>query len=120
MVLKGTTDPNRKLLIRYLRQLANKSEAPIWKRLAEELEKPRRSRPAVNVGKLNRFANLNKVLLVPGKLLGDGVITKPITVAAVDFSEQARRKVENAGGKCLDILTLVKMEPRGRNVQIII
>ena len=119
MVLKGTTDPNRKLLIRYLRQVANKNEAPIWKKLADELEKPRRSRPVVNVGKLNRFTDIDKVLLVPGKLLGDGVITKPVTVAAVDFSEQARQKIERAGGKCLDILKLLETEPKGRNVQII-
>ncbi len=120
MVVKGTTDPNRKLLIRYLKQTANHVNAPIWRRLADELAKPRRSRPVVNVGKLNRFADNKKTLLIPGKLLGDGVISKPITVAAVEFSEHARKKIENAGGQCLDILTLLQKEPKGQNVQIIV
>ncbi len=119
MVVKGTTDPNRKLLIRYLKQTAKQKQAPIWNRLAKELERPRRSRPVVNVGKLNRFANLNKILLVPGKLLGDGVISSSVTVAAIDFSEQARKKITNAGGQCLEILELIEMNPTGQNVQLI-
>ena len=35
------------------------------------------------------------------KILGDGEITRPITVTAHVFSESARKKIEAAGGKAL-------------------
>lgn len=34
------------------------------------------------------------------KILGDGELTKPLTVCASKFSSSARRKIEAAGGAC--------------------
>ncbi|MCL1828676.1 MAG: 50S ribosomal protein L15 [Oscillospiraceae bacterium] len=67
---------------------------------------------AVNVSALERFDNGaevdEKVLLDSGilskcrwgvKILGNGDITKKLTVKASAFSESAKRKIESAGGK---------------------
>jgi large subunit ribosomal protein L15 len=35
------------------------------------------------------------------KILGDGTLSKKLTVTADRFSKEARLKIENAGGKCL-------------------
>ena len=35
------------------------------------------------------------------KILGNGEITRPVTVTAHKFSESARQKIERAGGKAL-------------------
>lgn len=35
------------------------------------------------------------------KILGDGELTKPLTIRANKFSESARRKIEEAGGECV-------------------
>jgi large subunit ribosomal protein L15 len=37
---------------------------------------------------------------VPIKILGDGEISKPVTVQAHKFSASARAKIEAAGGRC--------------------
>lgn len=34
------------------------------------------------------------------KILGEGALTKKLTVRVQAFSESARRKIESAGGKC--------------------
>lgn len=37
------------------------------------------------------------------KILGDGEITKALTVSAHRFSETAKAKIEKAGGKCVEL-----------------
>ncbi len=67
---------------------------------------------AVNVSMLNRFENgatvdakaLEKVGILSGvkygvKIIGNGEITKKLTVKASAFSETAKAKIEAAGGK---------------------
>ena len=66
----------------------------------------------INVGDLDRFekgaeidaetlkkAGLVKKLYDGVKVLGDGEVTKDLTVKAAAFSEAARSKIEAAGGK---------------------
>ena len=66
--------------------------------------KPKRSRPSVNLSKLDRLAKENESIIVPGKVLGSGTISKKINIAAVDFSDGARSKLNSA--KC----NIVKIE----------
>jgi large subunit ribosomal protein L15 len=44
-------------------------------------------------------AGLIKSVKLSVKILGDGVITKSLTVVAHSFSKSAREKIEAAGGK---------------------
>lgn len=74
--------------------------------------------PKSTVGKINRYASENEVVVVPGKLLGAGEIEKKVTVAAYRSSGQARDKIEKAGGKSLSIEELVAQNPKGSRVRI--
>src|SRR5918998_1380797 len=47
-----------------------------------------------------REAGLAKRREVPVKVLGDGELSKPLTVHAHRFSKSAREKIEAAGGTC--------------------
>ncbi len=116
----GPTNIVIRKLVRELRKYANKYKAPIWDYVAELLERPSRRRVAVNVSKINRYAKDNEVVVVPGKVLGAGILTKKVTVAAIAFSESALRKIVNAGGRVLFIGDLIKENPRGSGVRIII
>jgi large subunit ribosomal protein L18e len=87
------------------------TEEPAWKAVAKGLNRPRRKRYEVNLSRLERFANQNDTVIVPGVVLGKGEIKKQVTVAAVKFSSGARKKIEKAGGKCLSIEQASKLEP---------
>jgi large subunit ribosomal protein L15 len=52
---------------------------------------------------LLREAGLATRREVPVKVLGDGELTKPLTVHAHRFSKSAREKIEAAGGTCQTI-----------------
>src|SRR5512140_1903029 len=76
----------------------------------------KREHAVVNVSDLERFENgmtvdetaLRKAGLVKGqndgiKVLGDGTLTKKLTVHATKFSASARKQIEAAGGTCQEI-----------------
>ncbi len=76
----------------------------------------KKTHAVVNVSDLEQFDNgatidegtLRKAGLVKGqndgiKILGDGKLTKKLTVHAAKFSESARKQIEAAGGTCQEI-----------------
>ena len=86
-------------------------EKPAWKAVAKGLNKPRRQRYEVPLSRIEKFAAEKDTIVVPGVVLGEGQISKHVTVAAVRFSAEARRKIERAGGKCMLIEELLRKEP---------
>ena len=95
----GPTDPNTRKLI----QMMEKKKGGFYLRLARYLSKPTRSKKPVNVTKIGKFAINNEVVVVPGKVLGSGHISKPVEVYALSFSKDAKRKITASGGKCLPL-----------------
>ena len=57
------------------------------------------STPGVISPQLMRESGLVKKSSLPIKILGDGEITKAITVQADAFSQKAKEKIESVGGK---------------------
>ena len=51
------------------------------------------------------------------KVLGDGEITKAVTVKAHKFSAAAKEKIEKAGGKCEEIVVTPKATPQQRKAE---
>lgn len=96
-----------------------KTDKPLWKKVAYELSRPRRQRVEVNLSKIDAFADNDGTILVPGKVLGSGNVSKKVTVAAFAFSESAKHLISMAGGKALTIESLRKTNPEGKGVTII-
>lgn len=114
------TDVQRLMLIKLLKKVARENKAEIWRYVAELLQRPRRLRPQVNVSKINRYTKDGDVVVVPGKVLGTGVLDHKVIVAAYSYSESAKEKIEDAGGRAISIEELIEENPRGSNVKIII
>lgn len=115
----GPTNYVLRRAIRILRSYANRYNARIWKYVAELLELPTRRRIVVNISKINRFTKDGDVVVVPGKVLGAGILNHRVTVAAAAFSKGAVMKIKAAGGRAIHILELLEENPRGSNVKVI-
>jgi large subunit ribosomal protein L15 len=50
---------------------------------------------------IKKFGKGNELILKKHKILGDGEITRAITIKADAFTESAKEKIENAGGKAI-------------------
>jgi large subunit ribosomal protein L18e len=116
----GPTNIYLRQLIESLKKKSFEENTPIWKAVAEKLEKPRRQKVEVNLSDIERNTKENDVVVVPGVVLGSGNLTKPVSVAAWRFSASAKEKIEKSKGKCITIDELVKENPKGTGVKILV
>jgi large subunit ribosomal protein L18e len=115
----GPESPQAQRLI-VLLEKAGKADAPIWARVAELLKAPRSTRPVVNIDKLNKLSKAGDVVVVPGKVLGSEAPQHKFTVAAATFSQAARIQLASKGCKAVELEALVKENPKGSGVKIIV
>ncbi len=114
------TGPTNEQLQALLQDMEPKArESGFWKRIFHELQRPSRQRREVNIYTIERYAREGETVVVPGKVLSVGSISKKVDVAAVSFSAQARQKIEGARGKALSIQELLSMHPDGKGVRIL-
>ena len=112
------TNPYIHNLLQDLKRVSRENDAAIWRDIARRLEKPLSRWSEVNVGELDRTVKAKETVIIPGKLLGSGIITKPINIAAFNASESAKKKVEDAGGKYMSIGELAVNNPKGSGIRI--
>jgi len=105
-------------LIVELRRAARSNQAPIWSTVAERLERSRHGVLPVNVGHLERLTESGETVLVPGKLLAEGRLSKKLTVAAFAYSKEARTKIHAAGGVAISVHDLLRTKPDGAGVRL--
>jgi len=114
----GPTNPELSNLIVDLKRLSIEQNKKIWKRIAKDLEKPARSRRIINLVKIDKYAKDDEIVIVPGKVLAGGDLTKKTTVAAYQFSGSAMEKI-NRIGKAISIKELMQQNPKGAKVRIL-
>ena len=112
------TNPRLSSLIADLKSAARTSGGDVWNDVAERLEKPRRTHAEVNLGRIERYAREDETVVVPGKVLGSGVLQKDVTVAAVDFSGTAETKIQQVGDT-MKLEQALEQNPEGANVRVI-
>ena len=114
-----TLNPVRVRLAHQLHKAAGANKAPIWERLSREALKPGSARRTVNVKKLAQLTSGGQTVAVPGKVLGTGTISHPISLFSFSISEAAARKVAAAGGRLLSGAEAVEASPSGKDVLLI-
>lgn len=115
----GPTNVQMVGLIGLLRKHSIEQKAGIWKSIADELEKPTRQRRIVNLYRINKYSKNNENVIVPGKVLGTGLLNHKVNIAAWSFSDSAIQKVKMVNGACMSIHEMLQKNPKGQNMRII-
>jgi large subunit ribosomal protein L18e len=105
-----------KSLIGQLKKQSLEQKSSIWKRIALELESPTRNHRVVNLSRIEKYCNDNDVIIVPGKVLSGGELTKRVTIAAYAYSKSTAEKL---GTSLMTIEEAMKKYPKGNNLKII-
>ncbi|NYT20421.1 MAG: 50S ribosomal protein L18e [Methanomicrobiales archaeon] len=113
------SNPRLTSLISLLKNTSRENEVGIWRDIADRLEAPARNYAEVNLSKINRYASNGEIIIVPGKVLGSGILQTPVKVAALNFSQSASEKIRKADGECMSIEDLITTNPKGSRVRIL-
>ncbi|MFX0006311.1 MAG: 50S ribosomal protein L18e [Promethearchaeota archaeon] len=106
----------------YIRKLIRdlwKTKIKIWKTVSKKLSGPRRNRVKANLYHINKNTKKNDTIIVPGKILGMGELNHTLTIACLEYSKTAKKKVESSGSKLISIEELLELNPNGSGVKII-
>lgn len=106
-------------LIRELKRQSSQQKVQIWRRIADDLQKPTRRRRIVNLSRLDRYTKENEVVVVPGKVLGSGELNHKLTIAAYNFSEQALEKIKKSKSSTYSLYDFMRSNPKGGKARII-
>ncbi|HOT03294.1 MAG TPA: 50S ribosomal protein L18e [Methanolinea sp.] len=113
------TNPRLVNLISLLKDTSRQNEVNVWRDVATRLEAPARNYAEVNLSKINRYASDGETIVVPGKVLGSGMLDTSVKIAALTFSASAATKILEANGQCLTIEELLKDNPKGSRIRIL-
>lgn len=113
------------------RHLSNKTNAELvstireakkykqWMILAKILASSTKKQPAINLYEIEKATTAGDTLIVPGKVLGIGDITKKIRLCALSFSESAREKLKASKSEAVSILEEIKKNAKAEGVRIL-
>ncbi len=115
MKRSGPTNHDVRQLVEELKD----NSSPFWKRISKDLQKPTRQRRIVNVYKIDKNTKEGDMVIVPGKVLSVGELSKKVDVVAMHISAGAREKITKANGTVLTIKELLQKNPEGKGVRIL-
>ncbi|MBU0635440.1 50S ribosomal protein L18e [Candidatus Micrarchaeota archaeon] len=117
----GPTKKSTRLLIRALKKASIERKQRVWKTIAQLLEKPRRQRAYVNLQKIRRLNKRfkGKTLVVPGKVLGTGILEEKVSVSALEWSESAYKKITANQGNLASIKSVLEQKEKPAHIMII-
>jgi len=115
----GSTSLTTRKLLTDLKKLSIKENVGLWKAVAKQIKRPTRISKKINLERIERHIKEGEIVLVPGKVLSGGELTKKVIVAAFKFSGKAREKINKTGGKAMSIQAFMKEYPKAKNVRII-
>lgn len=107
------TNLERKNIIFALKKIKNAKALYLAKLLAY----PRRKQIIVNLDKINRLTKDNELVIIPGKVLGNGDIDHKINITAFNYSNEALKKLEKSKS---EINYMIDLKEIKENAKIII
>jgi large subunit ribosomal protein L18e len=123
-----STNPYIKLLVKLYKFLAKRTKSPFNQTVYERLLNSRRNRAPISLSRLAIVLKRKSVwndpaktkapiAVVVGDVLDDIRINKlpKIRVCALRFSQDARKRIEGAGGECITFDQLATIAPTGKN-----
>jgi len=90
-----------------------------WLPLAKRLSSPSAGYSAVNLFDIESNSSVGDTILVPGKVLSSGDVTKKIRVCALSFSKQAREKLKTSKSEIVLISEEIKKNPKAEGIKIL-
>lgn len=82
-----------------------------WFKVARILSGPRRKAISLNLGEINESSKDGETIIVPGKVLSQGEISKKVKIVALGFSEKAKEKLLKSKIPCSNIIEEIKKNP---------
>lgn len=90
-----------------------------WIQLAHILSGSTKKLSAVNLSELEPKASAGDTIIIPGKLLSSGNLTKKVRICALSASKEALNKLKKTKSEFVSISDEIKKNPKAEGVKIL-
>lgn len=90
-----------------------------WKHIGKALSGGTRSYASVNLTKINNSTTEGDTVVIPGKVLGSGDITKKVRIVSLSISDSAKEKLKKTKSEYATILEEIKINNKAQGLKII-
>ena len=115
-ITKRTSRKSNSYIVETVKE-AKKNEK--WLKLAQIISSSRKKYRSVNLKEIDRETKEGDTVVVIGKVLGSGDITKKIRVCALGFSESAKEKLREHKGEIVMLLEEIRKNPKMEGIKVI-
>ena len=109
----------RKTKIELVETIISSKKKKAWLETSHKISGPKRKQISVNLDQIDEKAENGDVIVIPGKVLGIGNISKKIKIAALSFSEKAKETLKEKKIEFLTINEEIKKNPDGKKIKIL-
>ncbi|KAL7473457.1 hypothetical protein ACHAXS_013916 [Conticribra weissflogii] len=118
-----TANPYNRLLIKLYKFLARRTDSKFCETIAKRLHMSRVNAPPMGLNRLAKYMSKkeNQTAVIVGKVTDDVRMLEcpKLSVCALAFTENARKRILAAGGECLTFDQLALKSPTGANTVLL-
>ncbi|MCX8159208.1 MAG: 50S ribosomal protein L18e [Candidatus Pacearchaeota archaeon] len=92
---------------------------PNWLKYAKIISSPTRKHFSVNLSEIDKISSVGDTILVPGKVLSSGKLTKKIKICSFFISKQAKDKLKETKSEWSSILKEINHNTKAEGIKII-
>lgn len=96
------------------------SKNPAWLKIAKILSGPRRSQASINLSEIDSQSSIGDTVIIPGKILSKGEITKKIKLCALSISTQAKEKLKSTKSEFIPLVEEIRKNKKAEGIKILI
>lgn len=97
--------------------LAIKNEA--WKPIAQILSGSTRNYAALNLGMIDKHTKLGDTVVIPGKVLASGALTKKVRICSLSISASALEQLKKTKTEYVSIAEEIAQNPKAQGIKIL-
>lgn len=98
--------------------LAAKKNAA-WNKVAQLISGSRKRYASVNLKEIDNEAKDGETVVIVGKVLGNGKLSKKVRVCAMNFSESAVEKLKEVKSEGIILLEEIKKNPKAEGIKLL-
>jgi large subunit ribosomal protein L18e len=95
------------------------SKNPAWFKFAKLFSESTRKHSSVNLGQIDAQTSMGDTIIVPGRVLGVGEITKKVRICSFGISKEARENLKKTRSEWIHVLDEIKKNPKAEGLKVI-
>ena len=96
------------------------SKAHKWLPIARILSGSTRKQAALNLSEIDKHSKAGDTIIIPGKVLSKGDLTKKLKICGLSISKQAKEKLRETKSEFIALLHEIKTNPKAEGIKLMV